>query len=342
MKRIFCILTTICCIFSLFGLVACDNQEISPGNGHIHNWINSWRMNDTYHWKDCDSCLEENNKSKHTFYENVCSLCGYTKNDSNNGGASNNNSETSYLTIITDKTAIKQKNSNNKISLAVKNDRDIFNFNNLFSYSNHYNFEIYALTFSSIDYISKEATLSNGYNHFQIKFKHLINLTETYYDVEIFKDPGDLISTPSKYNLKHNYSYEYFTDGRPVLNVSFSYEDAFINNVSINGYDCKAKLKDFNLKFQVTYEFGVSTDNWYSPNGAPMRSKTIVKEYVLTNPTDTISDTIEFLNDEFYQENYLGNIIHNPRMTLTYNVNYFFSTNYMVRNIDYSQMDMFK
>ena len=84
MKKILTfIITIICCIFSLFGLVACDNQENSPENSHIHTWKSSWSMDKTYHWKDCENCLEKDSKSIHNFNGNSC-YCGYTKNDENN------------------------------------------------------------------------------------------------------------------------------------------------------------------------------------------------------------------------------------------------------------------
>ena len=135
MKKILTfIITIICCIFSLFGLVACDNQENSPENSHIHTWKSPWSMDKTYHWKDCENCLEKDSKSTHIFDGNSC-YCGYTKNDtnSNNGGSNDTNNETtSFLTINNDSTAIKQKNTNNKISLIVENNREIFKFNNFF------------------------------------------------------------------------------------------------------------------------------------------------------------------------------------------------------------------
>ena len=72
------ILSLMCAIACMFGLIACNNGR----SKHTHSWSTSWQSNETHHWHNCTAAgcdvtnnSQKNNYAKHKFTNGKC-VCG--------------------------------------------------------------------------------------------------------------------------------------------------------------------------------------------------------------------------------------------------------------------------
>ena len=69
---LFFIVVLACCTI---GFVGCE----VGGNGHSHTYATEWTYNETDHWHEatCEHKWEISGKEKHSFVDNICSVCVY-------------------------------------------------------------------------------------------------------------------------------------------------------------------------------------------------------------------------------------------------------------------------
>ncbi len=85
MKKLLFALTLVMCLTLGTALTACELLEdaSSSDSKHSHTYETVWSYDDTYHWYACvdETCEKTLQKAEHDFENDVCSVCGYKKND---------------------------------------------------------------------------------------------------------------------------------------------------------------------------------------------------------------------------------------------------------------------
>ena len=81
-KLLLTILSLVCAITCVFGLIACDNDKPNEVETHSHSWSQNWNSNSTHHWHECTviGCTVTDNSNKdgyaaHDFSNGAC-ICG--------------------------------------------------------------------------------------------------------------------------------------------------------------------------------------------------------------------------------------------------------------------------
>ena len=81
-KLLLTILSLVCVITCVFGLIACDNDKPNEVETHSHSWSQNWNSNSTHHWHECTviGCTVTDNSNKdgyaaHDFSNGAC-ICG--------------------------------------------------------------------------------------------------------------------------------------------------------------------------------------------------------------------------------------------------------------------------
>ena len=81
-KLLLTILSLVCAITCVFGLIACDNEKPNEVETHSHSWSQNWNSNSTHHWHECTviGCTVTDNSNKdgyaaHDFSNGAC-ICG--------------------------------------------------------------------------------------------------------------------------------------------------------------------------------------------------------------------------------------------------------------------------
>ena len=164
----------------------------------------------------------------------------------------------------------------------------------LFSYTIKYTVDIYALSGSSIDYAKKEMSLNVGYNHFQIKFKNLSDYSETFFDIEIFRDPGIITRKFSKYDLYIKMTKSVDENGLPKFDLKI-YVSKACDSIEVNDENLPAQIVEYNLKATYYADFYIDPENYLpSSYSSHFREELFSITFTFTDINETLETTIDF------------------------------------------------
>lgn len=269
MKKTLCLLLTLLLVCSCF-LSSCDDKN------------------------DTSSGISDNSNSSDEGGKNNNNTNGKPANGSqaNGGDLSTEEEESDYIKVKTLANTIRQENKENDINIILVNDKMALTVYELFSYTNKYTVDIYALSDSSIDYAKKEMSLNVGYNHFQIKFKNLSDYSETFFDIEVFRDPGIITREFGKYHLRKEITTSTDTNGLPKFDLKISLSDGLFGSVDVNGEKLPAQVVECNLKVDFTADFYIDPENYLGISHHTMETLQII--HTFTDLKQTFETTINF------------------------------------------------
>ena len=271
MKKALCLLLTLLLVCSCF-LSSCDDKN------------------------DTSSGLSDNSNGSAEGGKNNNNTNGKPINGSqtNGGDLSTDEEDSDYIKVKTLANTIRQENKENDVNIILENDKMALTVDELFSYTNKYTVDIYALSSSSIDYAKKEMSLNVGYNHFQIKFKNLSDYSETFFDIEVFRDPGIIIREFKEYYLHKEITKSINQNGLPKFDLKI-YVSNWFDSVDVNGEKLPTQTVECNLK--VTYNTDFYIDSQYFRPTYGNHHDTIEPFQIIHTFTDlneTLETTIDF------------------------------------------------
>ena len=243
-----------------------------------------------------------------------------------------------YIKVKTLANTIRQENKENDINIILVNDKMALTVDELFSYTNKYTVDIYALSDSPIDYSKKEMSLNVGYNHFQIKFKNLSDYSETFFDIEVFRDPGIITRKFSEYQLHKEITQSTGQNGLPKFDLKI-YVSNWFDSVDVNGEKLPTQIVECNLKVNYYAYFYIDSDKFRPSTGfshSNMESFSIT--HTFTDLKETFETTIDF--PQYFWEDYCSKY---PFSTLENTKQGFegkffiYDESYISLRVDYSQ-----
>ena len=216
------------------------------------------------------------------------------------GGSSAEGEDSDYIKVKTIANTIRQENKENDVNIILVNDKTALTVDELFSYTDKYTVDIYALSDSSIDYAKKEMSLNIGYNHFQIKFKNLSDYSETFFDIEVFRDPGIITREFSKNHLRKEITTSTDKNGLPKFDLKISLSDGLFGSVDVNGEKLPAQVVECNLKVDFTADFYIDPENYLGISHHTMKTLQIIHTFAdLKQPFETTINFPQSLWDDF-------------------------------------------
>ena len=320
MKRALCLLLTLLLVCTCF-LSSCDDKN------------------------DTSSGLSDNSNGSAEGGKNNNNTNGKPANGSQTNGddLSTDEEDSDYIKVKTLANTIRQENKENDVNIILENDKMALTVDELFSYTNKYTVDIYALSGSSIDYAKKEMSLNVGYNHFQIKFKNLSDYSETFFDIEVFRDPGIITREFSKYHLRKEITTSTDKNGLPKFDLKISLSDGLFGSVDINGKMLPTQIVECNLKVNYYADFYIDPENYRPSSGySHFKMESFSITHTFTDLNETFETTIDFpqyLWTDFCSQ-YPYSTLENTKIGLNdrYNDTFFvYSGSYILLRVDYSQ-----
>ena len=259
----------------------------------------------------------------------------------NESNSSSQKGDESYISVKTLANTIRQENEETDIDIIFANSRETLTINELFSYSNNHTIDIYSLGDSEIDYSKSEMTLNVGYNHFQIKFKNLSDYSETFFDIEVFRDPGVVTRSFSKYQLRKEITKSVDENGLPKFHLKISVSDQY-EDIDVNGVNLPTQILECNLKFNYYADFYIDPNNYLPSSGFPhCRTEFFSITHTFTDINETLETTIDF--PQYFWTEYCSQYpyatLENTKLGLNdrYNDTFFvYSESYILLSVDYS------
>ena len=250
--------------------------------------------------------------------------------------------DSSCIKIRTLTNTIRQENKENDINIILINDKTTLTVDELFSYTENHMVDIYALSDSSIDYSKKKMSLNVGYNHFQIKFKNLSDYSETFFDIEVFRDPGIITREFSEYQLHREITKSTGQNGFPKFDLKI-YVSNWFDSVDVNGEKLPTQIVECNLKIAYYANFYIHTANYQPSYVTPATTKEFFSiTHTFTDLKETFETTIDF--PQYFWKDYCSK---NPYATLentkqgfedrSPNEFYIYDESYISLRVDYSQ-----
>ena len=314
-KRILLIILTIALVL----LVSCENNQ-SDNNDIVSG--------DTSNNGNTNTNVGTGNNSENDTTE---------KDDS-----SNQNNNKSYISIKTLADTIRQESNEADVNIIFVNSKESLTIDELFSYSSDHLIDIYTLSDSSIDYTKSEMKLNVGYNHFQIKFKNLVDYSETFFDIEVFRDPGVITRSFSKYQLHKEITKSVDENGLPKFDLKI-YISNWFESIDINGENLPTQIIECNLKVNYYTDFYIDPENYLPSSGfSHCRMEFFSITHTFNNINETLETTINFPQDFWadFCSQYPYSTLENTKLGLNdrYPDEFFiYSESYILLSIDYSK-----
>ena len=242
-----------------------------------------------------------------------CFLSSCDDNNNTNGKPANGNQtngedssaeeeDNDYIKVKALANTIRQENKENDINIIVVNDKTALTVDELFSYTNKYTVDIYALSDSSINYAKKEMSLNVGYNHFQIKFMNLSDYSETFFDIEVFRDLGVITREFKEYHLHKEITKSINQNGLPKFDLKISIWGGSFGSVDVNGEKLPTQIVECNLKVVYNTDFYIDSQYFRPTSLHPHDTiEPLQIMHTFTDLNETFETTIDFPQD-FWEE----------------------------------------
>ena len=317
MKRALCLLLTLLLVCTCF-LSSCDDKN------------------------DTSSGLSDNSSGSTEGGKNNNNTNGKPDNSSQTNGddLSTDEEDSDYIKIKTLANTIRQENKENDVNIILENDKMALTVDELFSYTNKYTVDIYALSGSSIDYAKKEMSLNVGYNHFQIKFKNLSDYSEIFFDIEVFRDPGIVNREFNRYFLNKEITTSTGENGLPKYDLKISITDGVFTFINVNGEKIPAQVVECNIKVNFYADFYI--DAYMGDRAYAQYNEFVSATHTFRDVKETFETTINF-SENFWNDvcsKYPYATLENSRLGLydRYpNEFYIYEESYISLRVDYSQ-----
>ena len=260
----------------------------------------------------------------------------------NGKDSSTEEEDSDYIKVKTLSNTIRQEIKENDINIILVNDIMALTVDELFSYTNKYTVDIYALSDSSIDYSKKEMSLNVGYNHFQIKFKNLFDCSETIFDIEVFRDPGVITREFSKYQLQKEITKSINQNGLPKFDLKI-YVSNWFDIIDVNGEKLPTQIVECNLKVAYYADYYIDSEKFRPSTGFPhSKMEAFSITHTFTDLSETFETTIDFpqyLWTDFCSQ-YPYSTLENTSLGLNDRYDdtfYVYSGSYILLSVDYSK-----